>query len=87
MTIDTTFTATITRDNTSGWTCVEWPESVSILGTGKPVKVAAAVDGHDFQATLMPIGGKHMLPIRAAILKAIKKQLGDAVEVRVENRL
>ena len=87
MTIGTTFAATITKERASGWTCVEWPESVRVLGTGKPVKVAAAVDGHELQATLMPIGGMHMLPLRAAILKATGKQVGDAVEVCVINRL
>jgi hypothetical protein len=81
------FTATISKDKTSGWTCVEWPESVRILETGKPVKVTAAIDGHEFQATLMPIGGMHMLPLRAAVLKAIKKQVGDTVDVRLLDRL
>jgi len=53
MKIDMTFIAKITKDKNSGWTCVEWPESVSALGTGKAVKVTAAIDGHDFQATFL----------------------------------
>ncbi|MBA2725121.1 MAG: DUF1905 domain-containing protein [Actinobacteria bacterium] len=87
MTIALSFTAEITKDKNSGWTCVEWPESVRVLGTGKSVKMIAAIDGHEFQATFLPIGGMHMLPLRAAILKAIKKQVGDTVEVYLRDRL
>ncbi len=86
MTIDTRFTAEITKDNNSGWSCVAWPESVGVLGTGLPVKVTAAIDGHEFQATFLPIGGLHMLPLRSAILKAIHKQAGDTVEVYLKER-
>lgn len=87
MPIDMRFAAVITKDGNSGWTCVEWPESVRALGTGKSVKVTAAIDGHEFQATFLPIGGLHMLPLRAAILKAIEKQVGDTVEVCLKERL
>lgn len=86
MTIDTRFTAEITKDNNSGWSCVAWPESVGVLGTGLPVKVTAAIDGHEFQATFLPIGGLHMLPLCSAILKAIHKQAGDTVEVYLKER-
>jgi Domain of unknown function (DUF1905) len=87
MTIGLGFAGEITKDKTSGWTCVAWPESVSVLGTGKSVKVTATIDGHEFQATFLPVGGMHMLPLRAAVLKAIKKQLGDTVEVNIKDRL
>lgn len=86
MTIATRFTAQITKEKNSGWTCVVWPESVRVLGTGTPVRVTAAIDGHEFQATFLPIGGMHMLPLRAAILKAIRKQVGDTVEVTLQAR-
>ncbi len=87
--LDQTFTATIQKDDVnSGWTCVIWPESAAVFGTRKPVKVAGTVDGHEFQATFMPFGdGTHMLPLRAAILKAIRKQMGDTVEVHLTARL
>jgi hypothetical protein len=85
--IDQRFTAAITKDKTSGWTCVEWPDSVRELGTGKSVKVSAVIDGHTFQATFLPIGGMHMLPLRAAVLKAAKKGLGDTVEIHLTERL
>jgi hypothetical protein len=87
MKIDMTFTAEIERESFSSWTCVVWPESVENLGTGKAVKVSASINGHDFQATFLPVGGKHMLPLRAAVLKAIDKQVGDKIEVRVTDRL
>ena len=87
MQLDRTFTATITNDRNSGWTCAVWPESAAFFETGKPVKVAATVDGHDFQATFLPVGnGAHMLPLRAAILKAIKKQVGDEVVIHLKER-
>ena len=83
------FTATIQKDEVnSGWTCVIWPESAAVLGTRKAVKTAVRVDGHDFDITLMPYGdGTHMVPLRAAILKTIKKQMGDTVEVSVMSRV
>lgn len=87
MTIGTSFTAEITKEPKSGWNCAIWPGSVAILGTGKPVKVVAAIDGHEGQITLMPIGGMHMVPLRAATLKAIGKGLGDTVAVEIRERL
>jgi hypothetical protein len=87
--LDVQFTATITKDTVnSGWTCVIWPESATVLGTRKPVKVSGTVDGHAFQATLMPFGdGTHMLPLRAALRKTLKKDMGDTVEVVLTERL
>lgn len=87
--LDVQFTATITKDTVnSGWTCVIWPESAAVLGTRKPVKISGTVDGHDFQATLMPFGdGTHMLPLRAALRKAIRKDMGDTVDVVLKERL
>lgn len=87
--LDVIFTASITKDDVnSGWTCVIWPESATVLGTRKAVKVSGTVDGHDFQATLMPFGDDtHMLPLRAALRKTIQKDLGDTVEVVLKERL
>jgi len=86
--IDKMFTATIGKDEaTSGWTCVIWPESASFFGTRKPVKVAGTIDGHVFQATFLPLGdGTHMLPLKAALMKTLKKQVGDSVEVHLTER-
>jgi hypothetical protein len=87
--LDKTFTATIEKDNVnSGWTCVIWDESADFFGTRKAVKVAGTVDGYEFQATFMPFGdGRHMLPLRAALRKAIGKDIGDTVEVHLKEKL
>jgi hypothetical protein len=87
MRLDVRFTGEITTEPKSGWSCVAWPDSVRALGTGRAVKVAAAIDGHAFPITLLPIGGMHMLPLRAAILKAIDKRVGDTVAVELQERL
>jgi hypothetical protein len=86
--IDKTFTATIVKDTvTTGWTVVVWPESASVLGTRNTVKVVGTIDGHDFQATFLPFGdGTHMLPLKAALRKTLKKDVGDTVEVHVIGR-
>jgi hypothetical protein len=83
------FTATIIQeDKKGGWTYLIWPESVTFFETRKPVKVKGTMEGQDFQATFLPWGdGTHMLPIKAALLKAIKKQAGDEVEVVLQERL
>jgi hypothetical protein len=82
------FTATITKDEVKGgWTYVIWPDSVAYLGTGKATKVEGTLDGHEFQATLLPWGdGTHMLPIKAPLMKALNKKPGDTVEVSLKKR-
>ena len=86
---ETTFMAIIKKEEKKGgWTYVTWKDSVKFLGTGKAVKVGGTIDGHDFQATFLPWGdGTHMLPIKAAIQKVIKKQAGDTVEIRLTKKL
>jgi hypothetical protein len=87
--LNKTFTATIGKETeNSGWTCVVWPESAGFFGTRRPVKVTATIEGYDFQATFMPLGnGTHMLPLKAATMTAIHKQVGDTVEVHLKERL
>ena len=84
-----TFTATLINDREKGgWTYLIWPESASCFGTRRPVKVKGTIDGYDFQATFLPVGdGTHLLPIKASIRSAVKKQLGDEVVVCVTERL
>lgn len=81
---DMKFTTIITRDKNSNWKCVVWQESVEALGTGKSVKVAASIEEYNFQATFLPVGGMHMLPLRAEVLKAIKRDVGDTITVEIE---
>jgi hypothetical protein len=78
------FTTIITRDKNSNWKCVVWEESVEALKTGKSVKVEATIDGCNFQATFLPVGGMHMLPLRSDVLKAINRDVGDTVTVEIE---
>lgn len=86
--IDKQFTATITTERNSGWTCVVVPDSGDFFGTRKPVKVAGTVDGHPFQATLLPIGdGTHMVPLKAALRKVLDRTIGDEVAVHLTQRL
>ena len=85
--IDKRFTATITTERNSGWACVVVPDSGEYFGTRNPVKVAGTVDGHPFQATLLPIGdGTHMVPLKAALRKVIGKTIGDDVAMHLAQR-
>lgn len=80
--INAKFEGVIYKEPTSGWTSVDWPDSKSILGTGKTVKVNCRVDNLEFPVTLMPNGtGCHMLPLKADVRKKLKKDIGDSVSV------
>ena len=85
--INTSFTAKIgVNIKGSMWTCVEWPESVKVLGTGKSVKIVGTVDNYPIQTAFMPTGkGTHMISLNKKVLKAINKKLGDSVEVFVKD--
>jgi len=87
--LDKEFTATLEKSpSKGGWTYVVLPGSAEFFGTGGPVKVAATVDGHPFRTSFMPLGnGQQMLPIKAALRKAIGKEAGDSVTIRLEERL
>lgn len=85
--IDLSFTAEVIADPNSGWLCVQMPNSAELFGTGKSVKVAGTVDGHDYEASMLPVGGGvHMMPLRAPFRKVLKKGLGDEVVVHLTRR-
>jgi hypothetical protein len=71
-----------------GWTYVVWPESKEFFGTGGFVKVTGKIDGKPLRATFMAMGGgKQMLPIKSETRKLIGKDIGDEVEITLEERL
>jgi hypothetical protein len=75
-------------DNPGAWTCVVLDDVPQLFGTRGLVKIRGAIDGEPFDGALMAQGdGTHRLPVRAALRRAIGKEAGDTVHVRIDERI
>ncbi len=75
-------------DNRGAWTCVVMDDVPALFGTRGLVKIRGAIDGEPFHGALMAQGdGTHRLPVKAEIRKAIGKEAGETVHVRIDERI
>ena len=52
------------------------------------MKVEGTIDGEEFSSSFMALGnGQHKLPVKAKLRKAIGKEVGDSVTVRLTRRI
>ena len=85
MKLNRRFTSTLRTSRGKGaWTYAVWPESVEFFQTRGLVKVRGTIDGRPFRGSFMAMGnGRHMLPVKADVRKALGKAAGDKVIIHL----